>query len=104
MQLFLAYSAFGPSDRANHSSLKVLTEMVIPEGLEPPTYRLGICRSILMSYGTTVAVYNYSSAATRLIVGLETRFTQIIMLPLTGNRPSTTLIDFRKRVKHNHRL
>ena len=27
--------------------------MVIPEGLEPPTYRLGICRSILMSYGTT---------------------------------------------------
>ena len=28
-------------------------EMVIPEGLEPPTYRLGICRSILMSYGTT---------------------------------------------------
>jgi hypothetical protein len=26
--------------------------MVIPEGLEPPTYRLGICRSILMSYGT----------------------------------------------------
>ena len=27
--------------------------MVIPEGLEPPTYRLGICRSILMSYGIT---------------------------------------------------
>ena len=26
--------------------------MVIPEGLEPPTYRLGICCSILMSYGT----------------------------------------------------
>ena len=30
-----------------------LEGMVIPEGLEPPTYRLGICRSILMSYGTT---------------------------------------------------
>ena len=26
---------------------------MIPEGLEPPTYRLGICRSILMSYGIT---------------------------------------------------
>ena len=30
--------------------------MVIPEGLEPPTYRLGICRSILMSYGTTAGI------------------------------------------------
>lgn len=34
-----------------------LLEMVIPEGLEPPTYRLGICRSILMSYGTTEMMY-----------------------------------------------
>ena len=32
---------------------EVTRAMVIPEGLEPPTYRLGICRSILMSYGTT---------------------------------------------------
>ncbi len=75
MQPFLKYAVFGPSYRVTHSSLKILTEMVIPEGLEPPTYRLGICRSILMSYGTTVAVYNHSSAATRLIVGLEPRFT-----------------------------
>lgn len=27
--------------------------MVIPAGLEPATYRLGICRSILLSYGTS---------------------------------------------------
>ena len=26
--------------------------MVIPAGIEPATYRLGICRSILLSYGT----------------------------------------------------
>lgn len=26
--------------------------MVIPTGIEPVTYRLGICRSILLSYGT----------------------------------------------------
>ena len=40
--------------RAGGPGLAALTgKMVIPEGLEPPTYRLGICRSILMSYGTT---------------------------------------------------
>ena len=27
--------------------------VVIPTGIEPVTYRLGICRSILLSYGTT---------------------------------------------------
>ena len=26
--------------------------VVIPTGIEPVTYRLGICRSILLSYGT----------------------------------------------------
>ena len=31
--------------------------VVIPAGLEPATYRLGICRSILMSYGTTSLIY-----------------------------------------------
>lgn len=32
---------------------KWLKNMVIPTGIEPVTYRLGICRSILLSYGTT---------------------------------------------------
>jgi hypothetical protein len=32
-------------------------DVVIPAGLEPATYRLGICRSILMSYGTTALIY-----------------------------------------------
>ena len=36
--------------------------MVIPEGLEPPTYRLGICRSILMSYGITMPICLNSAA------------------------------------------
>ena len=27
--------------------------VVIPDGIEPPTYSLGNCRSILLSYGTT---------------------------------------------------
>jgi hypothetical protein len=31
--------------------------LVIPAGLEPATYRLGICRSILMSYGTMLSIY-----------------------------------------------
>lgn len=35
------------------SSAKNLTLLVIPTGIEPVTYRLGICRSILLSYGTT---------------------------------------------------
>ena len=39
--------------------------MVIPEGLEPPTYRLGICRSILMSYGTTPPICPNSSDMAR---------------------------------------
>ena len=39
--------------------------MVIPEGLEPPTYRLGICRSILMSYGTTPPICPNSSVMAR---------------------------------------
>ena len=34
---------------------KRLKNMVIPTGIEPVTYRLGICRSILLSYGTTRA-------------------------------------------------
>ncbi len=29
--------------------------VVIPTGIEPVTYRLGICRSILLSYGTSRA-------------------------------------------------
>lgn len=29
------------------------SSLVIPAGIEPATYRLGICRSILLSYGTT---------------------------------------------------
>lgn len=33
-------------------------EMVIPTGIEPVTYRLGICRSILLSYGTTRPTHN----------------------------------------------
>ncbi len=32
---------------------KYLKKLVIPTGIEPVTYRLGICRSILLSYGTT---------------------------------------------------
>lgn len=32
---------------------KLLILLVIPTGIEPVTYRLGICRSILLSYGTT---------------------------------------------------
>ena len=32
---------------------KYLKTLVIPTGIEPVTYRLGICRSILLSYGTT---------------------------------------------------
>src|SRR5256885_369780 len=28
-------------------------QLATPRGLEPPTYRLGICRSILLSYGVT---------------------------------------------------
>jgi hypothetical protein len=32
---------------------KHLEMLVIPTGIEPVTYRLGICRSILLSYGTT---------------------------------------------------
>ena len=28
-------------------------QVVIPTGIEPVTYRLGICRSILLSYGTS---------------------------------------------------
>ena len=40
-------------------------DMVIPEGLEPPTYRLGICRSILMSYGTTNLICLNSPAIAR---------------------------------------
>lgn len=32
---------------------KLMKSMVIPTGIEPVTYRLGICRSILLSYGTT---------------------------------------------------
>lgn len=31
---------------------KSLKSVVIPTGIEPVTYRLGICRSILLSYGT----------------------------------------------------
>ena len=42
-----------------------LEGMVIPEGLEPPTYRLGICRSILMSYGTTNPICLNSPAIAR---------------------------------------
>ena len=34
---------------------KCLKTLVIPTGIEPVTYRLGICRSILLSYGTTRA-------------------------------------------------
>lgn len=33
---------------------RLLIFMVIPTGIEPVTYRLGICRSILLSYGTTL--------------------------------------------------
>ena len=42
--------------------------MVIPAGLEPATYRLGICRSILMSYGTTQFLY----------AGIHRRFPDIV--------------------------
>ena len=50
--------------------------MVIPEGLEPPTYRLGICRSILMSYGTTSDICrnlraNARCSATPLSIGIR---------------------------------
>lgn len=40
----------GSERTTNHKPLKSL---VIPTGIEPVTYRLGICRSILLSYGTT---------------------------------------------------
>jgi hypothetical protein len=30
---------------------KCIAEVATPRGFEPPTYRLGICRSILLSYG-----------------------------------------------------
>src|SRR5262245_39362910 len=33
-----------------------LREMATPRGFEPPTYRLGICRSILLSYGVPPTV------------------------------------------------
>ncbi len=36
------------------------SDMVIPAGLEPATSRLGILRSILMSYGTTLSEYQSS--------------------------------------------
>ena len=43
------------SDRRKYGRClaKLLKTMVIPTGIEPVTYRLGICRSILLSYGTT---------------------------------------------------
>jgi hypothetical protein len=31
----------------------IIVRVVIPAGIEPATYRLGICRSILLSYGTS---------------------------------------------------
>lgn len=34
---------------------KLLKLMVIPTGFEPVAYRLGICRSILLSYGTILS-------------------------------------------------
>ena len=30
--------------------------LATPEGFEPPTYRLGICRSILLSYGAAALI------------------------------------------------
>ena len=37
------------------NSLTAQQRVVIPTGIEPVTYRLGICRSILLSYGTSRA-------------------------------------------------
>jgi hypothetical protein len=67
----LAYPALHPKDNRNgtgvggggddqgidelRSPLQLRALMVIPTGIEPVTYRLGICRSILLSYGTTRA-------------------------------------------------
>lgn len=43
-----------PIDRkVRHQPINYLILLVIPTGIEPVTYRLGICRSILLSYGTT---------------------------------------------------
>ena len=44
--------------KVRQASLNYLNLLVIPTGFEPVAYRLGICRSILLSYGTTPATHN----------------------------------------------
>ena len=46
-------AGFYSSRTGNADFAKPLKNLVIPTGIEPVTYRLGICRSILLSYGTT---------------------------------------------------
>jgi hypothetical protein len=58
-----------------------LIKLAIPAGLEPATYSLGNCRSILLSYGTVSSRYQiYGADGTPLFQG----FTQIFILLLVG--------------------
>ena len=57
-----AVNTYGDLDKHSYEERTnaILQFIARPEGLEPPTYRLGICRSILMSYGTTNRDYKYT--------------------------------------------
>ena len=44
---------FLPQTNAAGNVTGIFERLVIPTGIEPVTYRLGICRSILLSYGTS---------------------------------------------------
>lgn len=49
-----ATPVIGSGFRFRSDSIRLKQQnVVIPTGIEPVTYRLGICRSILLSYGTT---------------------------------------------------
>ena len=63
---FLGASELLPKNRISEignsltliKALDLLTDLATPRGFEPLTYRLGICRSILLSYGAHCAKRN----------------------------------------------